>query len=149
MTKRSNNSQQESGSYSGLESGTGGGNGNMMYLIAGGLIGAATALLFAPKAGSALRGDIADVTRKGYGGALDLTSKVKDQTGTLVQSIREKGSELVDAASQKFGSATESAGESVNSALDQGAGTANDVLSLDENDNSTGNSGMSASNGIA
>ena len=160
MTKRSNNSQQESGSYSGMESGMGGGSGNIMYLIAGGLIGAATALLFAPKAGVALRGDIADVTRKGYDGALDLTSRVKDQTGNLVQSIREKGTGLVDAASQKFSSTGTEAGSSADqsfgstgssggSSLEQGAGSADDVLSLDEGDESRGNSGMSASNGVA
>ena len=37
----------------------------LTYLLIGGGIGAILALLFAPKAGSELRGDIADVTRKG------------------------------------------------------------------------------------
>ena len=37
----------------------------LTYLLIGGGIGAIIALLFAPKAGSELRGDIADVTRKG------------------------------------------------------------------------------------
>ena len=37
----------------------------LTYLLIGGGIGAALALLFAPKSGHELRGDIADVTRKG------------------------------------------------------------------------------------
>ena len=145
MTKKSNNSQHGSSTNSGADTLAGGGN--LMYLIAGGLIGAAAALLLAPKAGSALRGDIADVTRKGYDGALDLTSKVKDQTSTLVQTIREKGTGLVGGASQKLSSG----GEAAATGVAEAAGTAGDVLSLNEGDNDTGvgNSGMSASNGAA
>ena len=37
----------------------------LTYLLIGGGIGALLALLFAPKSGEELRGDIADVTRKG------------------------------------------------------------------------------------
>ena len=37
----------------------------LTYLLVGGGIGAVLALLFAPKSGHELRGDIADVTRKG------------------------------------------------------------------------------------
>ncbi|MDQ3747593.1 MAG: YtxH domain-containing protein, partial [Acidobacteriota bacterium] len=37
----------------------------LTYLLVGGGIGAILALLFAPKTGEELRGDIADVTRKG------------------------------------------------------------------------------------
>ena len=37
----------------------------LTYLLVGGGIGAILALLFAPKSGQELRGDIADVTRKG------------------------------------------------------------------------------------
>ncbi|MBA2495432.1 MAG: YtxH domain-containing protein, partial [Acidobacteria bacterium] len=37
----------------------------LTYLLIGGGIGATLALLFAPKSGQELRGDIADVTRKG------------------------------------------------------------------------------------
>jgi gas vesicle protein len=37
----------------------------LTYLLVGGGIGAVLALLFAPKSGNELRGDIADVTRKG------------------------------------------------------------------------------------
>ena len=37
----------------------------LTYLLIGGGIGAVLALLFAPKSGQELRGDIADATRKG------------------------------------------------------------------------------------
>ena len=37
----------------------------LTYFLLGGTVGALVALLFAPKAGRELRGDIADVTRKG------------------------------------------------------------------------------------
>ncbi len=78
------------------------GGGNIVYLVAGGLIGAAAALLLAPKSGSELRSDIADVTRRGYDGALDLTSTVKEHAGTIYQTAREKGTgaALSDAVSK-------------------------------------------------
>jgi uncharacterized membrane protein YebE (DUF533 family) len=43
-------------------------NGAVCFLL-GGVVGAAVALLFAPKSGRELRGDLADVTRKGVDGA--------------------------------------------------------------------------------
>lgn len=138
MTKRNNNSQRNVSTQTGEGLA---GSGNLVFLIAGGLIGAAAALLFAPKAGSDLRGDISEVARKGYDGALDLSGKVKDQTTNLVQTIKEKGSGLVDAASQKLGTST---GETAGNALDEAAGTAGDVLSLDET--TEGGTGMSATN---
>jgi len=75
--------------------GSSAGGGNMVYLVAGGLIGAAAALLLAPKSGSELRGDIADVTRRGYDGALDLTSTAREKAGSLYQTAREKGTGAV------------------------------------------------------
>lgn len=74
-----------------------GGPSNLMFLIAGGVIGAAVALLFAPKPGSEFRHNIADVTRRGYDGALDLTTKVKDETSHFYQRLVEKGSDLLGA----------------------------------------------------
>ncbi len=48
------------------------GNGDkLVYFLIGAGIGAITALLFAPKAGSELRSDIADATRKGLDYARD------------------------------------------------------------------------------
>jgi gas vesicle protein len=68
---------------------------NLSYLLIGGGIGAAVALLFAPKAGDALRGDIADVTRRGYEG-------LKDQSTTVAQTVKEKAGAVLDYTSQKL-----------------------------------------------
>ncbi|MBC7910097.1 MAG: YtxH domain-containing protein, partial [Pyrinomonadaceae bacterium] len=50
----------------------------LAYLLIGGGIGAILALLFAPKSGQELRGDIADVTRKG----IDRTRETATQLGS-------------------------------------------------------------------
>ena len=73
-----------------------------LYLLAGAGIGAATALLFAPKAGVDLRSDIADITRKGYDETLDLAQQLKDQSADLYQSIKEKTDKVYELAAEKF-----------------------------------------------
>ena len=55
----------------------------LTYLLIGGGIGAVLALLFAPKSGQELRGDIADATRKG----IDRSREASRQTGTLTAAI--------------------------------------------------------------
>ena len=109
--------------------GTSGGGGNLAYLVAGGLLGAAAALLLAPKSGSELRGDIADVTRRGYEGALDLTSTAREKAGSLYQTVREKGTgaALSDAVS---------AGKQLLSGSEDVTEKASDLLSLDEKESS-------------
>jgi len=104
--------QLNSSRYSSTSSSQSGG-GNMVYLVAGGLIGAAAALLLAPKSGSELRSDLADATRRGYDGALDLSSSVKEQAGSLYQTVREKGtgaalSEAVSAGNELLSGSTSS-----------------------------------------
>ncbi|HVF48647.1 MAG TPA: YtxH domain-containing protein [Pyrinomonadaceae bacterium] len=64
----------------------------LTYFLLGGTVGALVALLFAPKAGRELRGDIADVTRKG----VDRTRETATQLGT-------KAGEYYDVASNKAG----------------------------------------------
>src|SRR3954469_11480105 len=119
--------QLNSSKYS--STGAGQGGGNMVYLVAGGLIGAAAALWLAPKAGSELRSDIADVTRRGYDGALDLTSSVKEQAGSLYQTVKEKGSGA--ALSEAV-----SAGKDLLSGNASGSQTGSDLLSLNEENTS-------------
>ena len=46
----------------------------MLFLLIGGGIGATVALLFAPKSGTELRGDIADTAIKSYGESLEAGS---------------------------------------------------------------------------
>jgi gas vesicle protein len=79
----------------------------LTYLLIGGGIGAIIALLFAPKPGSELRGDIADVTRKGIDKSREAASFVGDKAGDYYGAVRDKATDLVggarNVASQKRG----------------------------------------------
>lgn len=70
----------------------------LTYLLIGGGIGAIIALLFAPKPGSELRGDIADVTRKGIDKSREAASFVGDKAGDYYGTVRDKASDLVGGA---------------------------------------------------
>ena len=78
----------------------------LMYFIAGTGIGAAVALLFAPKSGSELRGDIADATRKGYDATLEKANDLKEQSANVIQTVKDKAEAVYNLASGKlaFGS---------------------------------------------
>jgi gas vesicle protein len=79
----------------------------LTYLLIGGGIGAILALLFAPKAGSELRGDIADVTRKGIDKSREGARYIGDKAGEYYGTVREKTTDWVgsarEAASRKTG----------------------------------------------
>jgi gas vesicle protein len=79
----------------------------LTYLLIGGGIGAILALLFAPKAGTELRGDIADVTRKGIDRSREAATYIGNKAGDYYGTVREKAGDLVggarDVASQKRG----------------------------------------------
>ena len=79
----------------------------LTYLLIGGGIGAILALLFAPKSGSELRGDIADVTRKGIDKSREGARYLGDRAGDYYGTVREKAGDLVgtakEAASRKGG----------------------------------------------
>ncbi|HYO64233.1 MAG TPA: YtxH domain-containing protein [Pyrinomonadaceae bacterium] len=64
----------------------------LTYFVIGGTVGAIVALLFAPKSGRELRGDIADATRK----SVDLTRETATQLGS-------RAGEYYDAAANKAG----------------------------------------------
>ena len=74
----------------------------LTYLLIGGGIGALVALLFAPKAGQELRGDIADATRKGYDKTLETAQQLKEQSGTYYQQIKEQAGDAYTAATDKL-----------------------------------------------
>ena len=67
------------------------------YLLIGGGIGAVIALLFAPKSGEELRGDIADVTRKGIEKSKETAAQLQERAGEYYEVSREKASELLAA----------------------------------------------------
>lgn len=86
----------------------------LTYLIVGGSIGAILALLFAPKSGTELRGDIADVTRKGIEKGKETASLVGEKAGDYYEVSREKAGELYSTAQSKaseiYSSAQDTAG---------------------------------------
>lgn len=72
------------------------------YLLIGGGIGAALALLFAPKSGSEFRHDIADVTRKGYDSTLEGAKVLKEKSANALHLVSEKADSAIDYASSKL-----------------------------------------------
>jgi len=104
------------------------GNGSgdkLVYFLIGAGIGAVTAMLFAPKAGSELRSDIADATRKGLDYARDtgrdLTERANEyyQTGVdraadltsrgrdAVSDLTQRGKDLIGNQRAQFAAAIE------------------------------------------
>ena len=74
----------------------------LTYLLIGGGIGAVLALLFAPKSGQELRGDIADVSRKGYDATLEKANALKEQSAEVIQNVRSKADQVYDFAASKL-----------------------------------------------
>jgi gas vesicle protein len=83
----------------------------LTYLLIGGGIGAIVALLFAPKSGLELRGDIADATRKGIEKGKETAALVGERAGEYYEVTRDKAGELYATAQEKAGEFTEKAKE--------------------------------------
>ena len=81
----------------------------LTYLLIGGSIGAILALLFAPKSGQELRGDIADATRKGIDRSRETASQIGSKAGEYYEATRDRASELYSAAADRAGSLAEGA----------------------------------------
>lgn len=81
----------------------------LTYLLIGGGIGAVIALLFAPKSGVELRGDIADATRKGIEKSKETAAQLQERAGEYYEVGREKASEYYQTAQEKAGELTEKA----------------------------------------
>ncbi len=73
----------------------------LTYLLIGGGIGAVIALLFAPKSGQELRGDIADATRKGIDKSRETAQQVGERAGEYYDSTRQRATELYSQASER------------------------------------------------
>jgi gas vesicle protein len=73
----------------------------LTYLLIGGGIGAIVALLFAPKSGQELRGDIADATRKGIDRSRETASQIGTRAGEYYEATRGRASELYSAAADR------------------------------------------------
>ncbi len=100
--------------YGNSSLGASGGVGNgLLYLLIGGGIGAAVALLFAPKSGTDLRGDISDITRRGYDQTTDLARRVKEQSADLYQTVKGKTGDVLDLALAKTSEAQDNVIETI------------------------------------
>jgi gas vesicle protein len=97
----------------------------LTYLLIGGGIGAILALLFAPKSGEELRGDIADATRKGIEKGKEAATMVGDRAGEYYEVGREKAGEFYQAAQEKAGELKEKAGAITEKAKEAVASTTN------------------------
>ena len=81
----------------------------LTYLLIGGGIGAVIALLFAPKSGVELRGDIADATRKGIEKGKETASHLQERAGEYYEVGRERATEYIHTAQEKAGELAEKA----------------------------------------
>lgn len=81
----------------------------LTYLLIGGGIGAVIALLFAPKSGVELRGDIADATRKGIEKGKETASHLQERAGEYYEVGRDKAAEYYHTAQDKAGEFAERA----------------------------------------
>src|SRR4026208_1550816 len=88
----------------------------LTFLLIGAGIGAALALLLAPKSGRELRGDIADYTKRGV-----------DAAGEQARVIGERATELYGTAATKASAAYGTAANRVSEAYGTAAGRVSDV----------------------
>jgi gas vesicle protein len=97
----------------------------LTYLLIGGGIGAVIALLFAPKSGQELRGDLADATRKGIDKSREAAQQLGERAGEYYESTRERAGELYTQAATKasdiYSQASEKVGEVAQTARDTAA----------------------------
>ena len=103
----------------------------LTYLLIGGGIGAVIALLFAPKSGHELRGDIADATRKGIDRSREAAQQLGDRAGEYYQTGRERAGEYYEAtrdrAAELYSQAAEKVGEVAQTARDAASRQTNTV----------------------
>ncbi len=97
----------------------------LTYLLIGGGIGAILALLFAPKSGQELRGDIADATRKGIDKSREAAQQLGDRAGEYYEATRERAGEYYTQAAGKasdlYSQAADRVGEVAQTARDTAA----------------------------
>lgn len=97
------------------------------YLLIGGGIGAILALLFAPKSGTELRGDIADATRKGLDKTKEAAAQLQEKAGEYYEVSKEKAGELYAAAGEKAGELYSAAGEKARDVAEKAKEVAGDL----------------------
>ena len=88
----------------------------LTYLLIGGGIGAILALLFAPKSGQELRGDIADATRKGIDRSREAAQQLGDRAGEYYEATRGRAAELYSQAAERVSEVAQSARDAMSRA---------------------------------
>jgi len=83
----------------------------LTYLLIGGGIGAVLGMLFAPKSGQELRGDIADATRKGIDRTRETATQLGSKAGEYYEATRDRASDLYSAATDRAGEVASAARE--------------------------------------
>ena len=103
----------------------------LTYLLIGGGIGAILALLFAPKSGEELRGDIADATRRGIDRSRETAQHLGDRASEYYQTGRERAGEYYEAtrerAAELYSQAAEKVGDVAQTAREAAARQSNTV----------------------
>ncbi len=92
----------------------------LTYFIVGTTIGAVVALMFAPKSGRELRGDIADVTRKGVDRSREAATNIGSKAGEYYEVTKDRASELYETGKVKAGEVAARRGEQLNAAIEAG-----------------------------
>ena len=92
----------------------------LTYFLIGGTIGAIVALLFAPKAGRELRGDIADATRKGVDRTRETATQIGTKAGEYYEVTKDRASDLYTSATQKASEVAARKGEQISAAIQAG-----------------------------
>lgn len=93
MTDFSNNYDRSRSEYSASATGVGQ---KLMFLLIGGGIGATLALLFAPKSGSELRSDIANMAGKRYEETLAAAGELKKRSAEYYEAAKRTGGEVLN-----------------------------------------------------
>ncbi len=81
---------------------------NLSYLLIGGGIGATLALLFAPKSGSELRGDISKVTANGLEKTRETVDQLRESAGHYYENAKDKANNFYSATADKVAQVAES-----------------------------------------
>jgi len=96
------------------------GGDKLVYFLIGAGIGAITALLFAPKAGSELRSEIADATRKGLDYARDTGREFGDKATDYYHTGIDRATELGARSREAVHDIADRSREAVNDIADRG-----------------------------
>ncbi len=96
------------------------GNTGLLFFLIGAGIGAVTALLFAPKAGSELRSELADATRKGLDQARDTGREVGERATDYYQTGVEKAADLAARSRETINELSERSKETINELSERG-----------------------------